>query len=74
MDQLKFDKLSTIFMAGGYGSRLRSVTGGQIPKPLVQINDRSLLEHSIDPFIKDSQRIILFLSFMAQSIIDYLGV
>lgn len=74
MDQLNSDKLSTIFMAGGFGSRLKKVTGDRIPKPLVQINGRSLLEHSIDPFIKDSQRIVLFLSFMAQSIIDYLGV
>lgn len=74
MDQLNSDKLSTIFMAGGYGSRLKGVTDDRIPKPLVQINNKALLEHSIDPFIKDSQRIIIFLSFMAQSIIDYLGV
>lgn len=74
MNRFDSDKLSTIFMAGGFGSRLRKVTGDQIPKPLVQINDRTLLEHSIDPFIKDSHRIIIFLSFMAQSIINHFGV
>jgi NDP-sugar pyrophosphorylase family protein len=74
MSKLNSDRLSTILMAGGYGSRLREITGNHIPKPLVKINNKTLLEHSVDPFIRDSQRIIIFLSFMARSIIDYFGV
>jgi|GEM_PF-3580419 len=61
-------------MADGYGSRLKEITGNHIPKPLVQINDKTLLEHSIDTFLEESDRLIIFLSFMSQSIIEYFGV
>ena len=73
MSFLNSEHLTTLVMAGGYGTRLREVTGDLIPKPLVRVNNKTLLEYSIEPFVKDSQRIILFLSFMAQSIINYLG-
>lgn len=66
--------LSAIFMAGGYGTRLKKITGDLIPKPLVKIDNKPLLKHSVEPFLNDSQRIIIFLSFMAQSIINYFGV
>ena len=44
----KFD-LPVVIMAGGYGTRLRPLTY-VLPKPLVPINDKTMLEHIFDRF------------------------
>ena len=37
--------MKAIILAGGQGTRLRSITGGQIPKPMVSIAGRPVLEY-----------------------------
>lgn len=37
--------MKAIILAGGQGTRLRSVTGGLIPKPMVRVADRPVLEY-----------------------------
>ncbi len=37
--------MKAIILAGGQGTRLRSVTGGQIPKPMVSVAGRPVLEY-----------------------------
>lgn len=44
----EFD-LPIVIMAGGYGTRLRPLTY-VLPKPLVPINDKTMLEHIFDRF------------------------
>lgn len=48
-DMLRDDKLpmSAMIMAGGYGERLRPLTE-DIPKPMLPLGDRPLLEHIVD--------------------------
>jgi dTDP-glucose pyrophosphorylase len=39
--------VSAVVMAGGYGSRLRPLTD-EIPKPMLPVGDKPLVEHTID--------------------------
>lgn len=46
--------MQAIIMAGGKGTRLRSLTEDSIPKPLIHVHTKSLLDHVIDHAIKYS--------------------
>ena len=35
-------------MAGGKGTRISSITNDEIPKPMLKIGDKTILEHQID--------------------------
>jgi dTDP-glucose pyrophosphorylase len=63
----------TVIMAGGEGRRLRPLTE-HVPKPLVQVGDRAIVERVIAPLrragIKD---ITLALNYKADAIKEYLG-
>ena len=63
----------TVIMAGGEGRRLRPLTEN-VPKPLVDVGDRSIVERVIAPLrragIKD---ITLALNYKADVIKEYLG-
>ena len=65
--------MKTVIMAGGRGTRISSVVLG-IPKPLIPIEGKPVLEHEIeclrDQGFKD---IILTVSHMGDRIIDYFG-
>ena len=66
------NKVSKAFiLAGGKGTRLRPITY-EIPKPMVPIKGRPLLEHTID-FLKkyDIRDIILSIGFLGEKIRDY---
>ena len=39
--------LFLVLLAAGDGKRLKS----KLPKPYIKVNDKTLLEHSIDPFL-----------------------
>ena len=60
-------------MAGGFGSRLSSISDG-LPKPLMPIEGKPVLEREIeclrDQGFKD---IILTVSYLGEKIIDYFG-
>ena len=62
-----------IILAGGRGERLRPITN-TIPKPMVEISGRPLLEHIIEHFKKnDLHDIILTVSYLAEVIQNYFG-
>lgn len=46
------DKVVAIVLCGGLGTRLKSLTGKDVPKPLYPIVDKPIIEHSIDPLIQ----------------------
>lgn len=57
--------LDTVIMAGGEGIRLRPMTQ-DLPKPLLKVGDKAIIEHTID-------RLILFGIENVQISINYLG-
>ena len=60
-------------LAGGKGTRLRPITY-EIPKPMVLIHGRPLLEHTIDLLKKyDIRDIILSIGYMGEKIKEYFG-
>jgi len=62
-----------IVLAGGFGTRLKSAETG-IPKPLVDINGRTLTEHVFDILRKSGIKdIILSIHYEAEKIRDYFG-
>jgi NDP-sugar pyrophosphorylase family protein len=62
-----------LILAGGKGTRLRPITY-EIPKPMVPIQGRPLLEHTIE-FLKnyDIRDIILSIGFLGDKIREYFG-
>ena len=62
-----------LILAGGAGVRLRPITH-EIPKPLLPVQDKPVLEHNIDLFRRYGiKTIILALGYKAEKIIDYFG-
>ncbi|MEZ4688866.1 MAG: nucleotidyltransferase family protein [Ignavibacteria bacterium] len=65
--------MQAVIMAGGFGTRLRPLTNN-IPKPMVPIVNKPILEHIINLLkthsIKDY---VVLLYFMPDKIRDYLG-
>ena len=39
--------MQAVIMAGGKGTRLSSITGDKIPKPMVTIDEKPILEYQI---------------------------
>ncbi len=68
------DTFTSLILAGGFGTRLAEVTDQRLPKPLVQIGNRAIIEHAVRPFKDESDRIILILSHKAQMIMDHFAV
>jgi dTDP-glucose pyrophosphorylase len=63
----------TVIMAGGEGRRLRPLTE-HVPKPLVQVGDRAIVERVIAPLRRAGIReITLALNYKAEAIQEYLG-
>ena len=63
-----------VILAGGFGSRLKSVLGESIPKPLALINDVPLIEHQVLQCKKYGfKRILILLHHLPSVIIDHLG-
>ncbi len=63
-----------IVLAGGLGTRLRSVTGDQIPKAMVPVQGKPFLYWQLNYLRKQGiKRIILAVSFHAGQVIEYFG-
>jgi len=66
--------MKAIILAGGFGTRLKSVTGEDTPKPMVSILGKPFLEHQI-LFLKNHgiNEIILAVHHHANKIKTYFG-
>lgn len=65
--------MKTILMAGGQGTRIRPIAAG-IPKPMIPIGSRPVLEWEIETLRKQGfTDIILTVSYLASVIEDYFG-
>ena len=64
---------TAVIMAGGLGTRLKSVSG-DLPKPMVPINGRPMLEHIIERLSSDRfEQIYLCVNYGRTAIMDYFG-
>jgi len=62
-----------LLMAGGLGTRLRPFTA-DLPKPLLQVGDRPLLETIIENFIKQGfRRFLIAVNYKAKMIEEHFG-
>lgn len=63
-----------VIMAGGKGTRLSAVTGGEIPKPMVQICGKPLLERQIECLVKGGvNEIVIITGYLGNKIKEYFG-
>jgi N-acetyl-alpha-D-muramate 1-phosphate uridylyltransferase len=64
---------SAMVLAAGLGTRLRPVTE-TIPKPLVEINGRSLIDHAIDRLASVGiERVVVNIHYKAAMLAEHLG-
>lgn len=65
--------MKTIIMAGGKGTRISSIAAN-IPKPMLKIEDKPILEHEIECLREQGfTDLIITVSHMASIIMDYFG-
>jgi len=66
-------ELSAVIMAGGYGTRLRPLTE-HVPKPMLPLGDRPLLELTIEQLRKAGiRRVNVTTHYLADHIVDHFG-
>lgn len=64
--------LDVVIMAGGKGTRLQPLTN-VIPKPLVPLGDKPMIEHIINSFVKSGmKKFFMLLNYKAQLIESYI--
>lgn len=69
----KGKNMKVVIMAGGKGTRISSVAA-DIPKPMLKIGDRPVLEHEIESLRRQGFReLILTVSHLSGKIMDYFG-
>ncbi len=64
---------TAVIMAGGRGERLRPFTD-TVPKPMLIVGDKPIIEHNIDRLIKYGiSDIIISVRYLSEVIMEYLG-
>lgn len=65
--------MKTVIMAGGKGTRISSIAS-DIPKPMIRIGDKPVLEHEIESLKKQGfNDFIITISHLGQVIVDHFG-
>jgi len=65
--------LHAVIMAGGKGERLRPLTE-KIPKPMLPLGDKPIIEHNIDRLISFGiETITISVRYLSEQIINYFG-
>ncbi len=63
--------LPVVIMAGGKGTRLKPITN-VLPKPLIPIGDKTILEHILDKFLEvGCSNFLMSVNYKAEMIIHY---
>jgi len=66
------DKIQVVILCGGRGTRFASLTN-RIPKVLVEVCSKSVLEHKLDILSEIASEIILVVGYMKEKIILKIG-
>jgi NDP-sugar pyrophosphorylase family protein len=61
--------MDTIVLCGGPGTRLAEVTQSAIPKHLLQVGGKAMLEHAIEPFV--GSRLIMATGVLGDQVRDF---
>ncbi|MDQ3186754.1 MAG: NTP transferase domain-containing protein, partial [Pseudomonadota bacterium] len=65
--------MSAVILAGGIGSRLRSIVP-DLPKPMAPVSGRPFLEYQLDYWISQGiSSFILSVGYRHEAIVDYFG-
>jgi NDP-sugar pyrophosphorylase family protein len=64
--------MQCVILAAGSGTRLRPLTF-HVPKPMIRVAGKNLLEHNLDNLPKEIDEIILVINYMGQQIINHFG-
>ena len=65
--------LDVVIMAGGRGERLRPATD-TIPKPMIPLGNKPIIEHTIDHLIKFGiEKMYISVNYLKEQIVDYFG-
>lgn len=63
-----------VIMAGGRGTRLTSITKDEIPKPMVRIEEKPILQWQIEQLKEQNiHNIVIIIGYLGKAIIDYFG-
>jgi histidinol-phosphate phosphatase family protein len=66
--------MQVVILAGGMGTRLRTVTGNDVPKPLVKINGRPLLDYHLAHIAQAGIRnVVLLTGYGGDKISEFCG-
>lgn len=66
-------KIIAVIVAGGLGTRLRPLTNS-IPKPMIKIADKPILEHVINLFKKNGiNKFVIALCYLPETVVNYFG-
>lgn len=61
-----------VIMAGGKGSRLRSITNDEIPKPMVPVDGKPLLEYQVEALKEYGiKKIVMIIGHLGEKIMDH---
>ena len=61
-----------VIMAGGKGSRLLSITNDEIPKPMVPVDGKPLLEYQVEKLKADGiKKIVMIVGHLGEKIVDH---
>ena len=70
----RLEDMAVVVMCGGRGKRIREVTGDEIPKPLLTVGGRTLLEHTLATLRNNGlRRVLLAVSHHAEQIRAHVG-
>lgn len=64
--------MKAVILAAGEGTRLRPLTTNT-PKPLVKLNEKPLLDYTLEILPAQVDELIIVIGYLGQQIIDYVG-
>jgi len=64
--------MQAVILAAGRGTRLRPITYN-IPKPMIRIAGKNLIEHNIDQLPEEIDELIIVVNYLAEQIMNHFG-
>ena len=64
--------MQAVILAAGVGKRLKPLTD-DLPKPMVRVNGRPILEYTLSILPKEIDEVILIVGYLKEKIIEYFG-